>query len=154
MGKYTAAVPDHLVLPARVQLTRADERLFHLLGRQVPAPVAVRLLIDTGSGRTSLSPAVLAHLNPPSRGAVQVGTALGSGRTNLFWVRMDFPGTSLVEIPVMAVVRLGLPPPLRSFQGVIGRDLLRRWEYLHFEGRRGRFTVRDVPGWLGRWFRT
>lgn len=153
MGKVTATVEDHLILPARVLQTRGQERLFHLGGRVIPAPVPVRLLVDTGSRRSTLLPGILAHVQAPFQGSVGIETSLGIGKTSLFWVRLEFPDTSLEPIPQLAVARLNMPASLHPLHGVIGRDLLHRWESFLFEGRRGRFTIRDVPWSLFGWLR-
>jgi hypothetical protein len=157
MGKYAADVEDRLILPGQVRLTREEDQARLLLGRVAPAPISVRFIVDTGSRRTTLVPGVIAHLQITSAGAVRAETSLATGRTDLFWVRLEFPGTTLAPVPEFAVARLDLPAPLRTYHGLIGRDLLRRWESLLYEGRRGRFTVRDGPrgwrnwlrGWLG-----
>jgi hypothetical protein len=153
MGKYTAAVSDHLIVPARVHQPHGQERLFRLAGRPVPVPLPVRLIIDTGSKRSCLVADVQRHLQLESTHQVRVETGVGSREANLFWVRLEFPDTALAPIPHLAVVRLTFPPSLRSFHGLIGRDLLHQWESFHFEGRRGRLTVRDVPGGLFGWLR-
>ncbi len=111
----------------------------------------MRLLIDTGSGRSTLVPSIIAQLNPTSREVLRVETSLGIAQTPLFWVRLEFHGTALAAIPELAVARLALPPSLLAFHGVIGRDLLRRWESFVYQGRRGKFTIRDTPGWLFAW---
>jgi hypothetical protein len=152
MGKYSTAVADHLVLPAHVLLTRGQEQLLRLAGRTIPAFAPVRLVIDTGSKRSTLLPSIVAHLNPPARGRARVETSLASAETNLYWVRLEFPGTALAAIPELAVARLALPASLASFHGVIGRDLLCRWEYVFIEGRRGRLTIRDSAAGWRRWF--
>src|SRR5438309_4744280 len=151
MGKYTAAVHDRLTLPARVLVTPGRERFLRMSRRAVPAGVAVRLLIDTGSGRSCLMPSVLAQLNPPLAGPVRLATGAGSRDTSLFWVRLEFPGTALGAILELAVARLEMPPSLLSLQGLIGRDLLSRWESFVYQGRRGRLTIRDIPGGLFGW---
>jgi hypothetical protein len=151
MGKYTAAVRDHLVVPVRVGLTREEEQVNRWRGWPVPASSLLQLVIDTGSGRTTLVPGVIAHLNPATHGTARVETSHAAGEVKLFWVRLEFPGTSLAAIPEIAVVRLAMPRSLLAYQGVIGRDVLRRWEYFRFEGRRGRFTIRDTPGGLFGW---
>jgi hypothetical protein len=69
-----------------------------------------------------------------------------------FWVRLEFPGTALKPVPELAVARLALPRSLQTFHGVIGRDLLSQCEYLLYEGRRRRFSLRDDRHWLARWF--
>jgi hypothetical protein len=155
MGKYTTAVHDRLILPARVLVTPGQEHALRLTGQRVPAGVAVRMMIDTGSGRTTLTPSVLAQLAVPAAAPVRLATGVGSRETGLFWVRLEFPGTALGAIPELAVARLEMPPSLRPFQGLIGRDLLGRWESLLYRGRRGRLTIRDTPGgpfgWLWGW---
>jgi hypothetical protein len=151
MGKYIAEVDDRLILPARVRLTPGAERQSRSMGKTVPSPITVRLIIDTGSGRSTLSPSIISQLKPLARETVQVHTSLARGTVFLFWVSLEFPGTALKAISEMAVARLALPSPLHAFHGVIGRDLLSRWEYLLFEGRRGRFTIRDDPRWLPGW---
>jgi hypothetical protein len=77
-----------------------------------------------------------------------VETSVGSTETPLYWVRLEFPDTGLAPVTEVAVARLALPPSLQAFHGVIGRDLLRRWAYFLYQGRRGRFTIRDTPGGL------
>jgi hypothetical protein len=152
MGKYTADFHDHLVVPARVHLTRGQEHAFRLSGRAVPAPVPVRLLIDTGSKRSSLIPQVITPLDPALQGFVRVETSLAAMETSLYWARLAFPGTTLAAIRELTAARLPLPPSLHAYHGLLGRDLLGRWEYFLYEGRRGRFTLRDAPrrwfGWL------
>jgi hypothetical protein len=96
---------------------------------------------------------VIRHLQPAPGADVQVETSLASVEATLFWVRLEFPGGTLGPIPELAVARLGLPPSLSTLHGVIGRDLLRQWESLLVEGRRGRFTIRDTPRGLRAWFR-
>lgn len=153
MGKYTAVVGDHLILPARVHQTSGQEQLSRRTGRHVPVPLSVRLIIDTGSKRSCLVPGILNHLRLEPTDHVRVETGAGHWETTLTWVRLEFPGTSLAPIPDLLVARMPLPPSLRSFHGLIGRDLLHQWESLLFEGRRGRFTLRDVPGGLFGWLR-
>ena len=152
MGKYAATVQDRLILPARVLQTDGQERLFRLAGRLVPAPVSVSLVIDTGSKRTTLIPGVVRHLQPAPGAEVRVETGLAVVEAALFWIRLEFPGGTLGAIPELAVARLGLPPSFSTLHGVIGRDVLRRWESFLFEGRRGKFTIRDTPGGLRAWF--
>jgi hypothetical protein len=47
-----------------------------------------------------------------------------------------------------------MPPGLSHFHGLFGRDLLRRWAWLDYEGQSERYTLRDRRGpfhWLRRW---
>jgi hypothetical protein len=80
----------------------------------------------------------------------RVETILGEVTTDLFWVQYEFPGTSLAPFSEFPAARLPMPANLATFHGVIGRDMLQRWESFHYQGRRGRFTIRDEPSWLYR----
>jgi hypothetical protein len=153
MGEYRAAVHDRLVLPARVLLTQGTDKLFRLSGRAVADGVVARLIIDTGSKRSSVIPAVLDHLRAPAIKAVRVRTGLTSVKTELYWVRLEFPAGSLAPVATLAVARLPLPRLPEEYHGLIGRDLLSRWESFHYQGRRARYTIRDTRGGLFGWLR-
>jgi hypothetical protein len=152
MGKYTATVQDHLILPALVSLPAGEERLRRRAGRPMPAPEPLHLLIDTGSRRTTLIPGIIRHLDPPAGVDVQVVTPLAAVVATLYWVRLEFPESGLASFEVAQVARLPMPPGLSQFHGLLGRDLLCRLESFEYEGRRGRYSLRDAPGWLG-WLR-
>jgi hypothetical protein len=152
MGKYIAPVEDHLVLPAHVRLPPNEEHWRADAGGNVPAPVLVRLIIDTSAKRTTFIPGVLDHLQPPSGARAHLVTALGSALIDLVWVCLEFPEAGLLTFPEVLVARLPMPPALRQFHGLFGRDLLGRLESFEYEGRRGQYALRDTPGWLG-WLR-
>src|SRR5262245_46584918 len=150
MGKYTAPVEDHLILPAFVRQTEGREHYFRSGGRSIPEPVSVRLLIDTGSKRTTLIPQVIRHLDLPVCGRAHIVTPLEVGTVELFWVRLEFPPeTRLAPFETVAVARLRLPPRLSQFHGLLGRDLLCRLQSFEYLGRRGRYSLRDTSGWFG-----
>jgi hypothetical protein len=154
MGKYTASVEDHLILPARVGVTLGRDREFRSKGVSVPAPVNIRLLIDTGSKRTTIIPGIIRHLKGGVAGSARLVTTEASVDTELFWVRMEFPEAGLVPFPEILVARLPMPTALSQFHGLLGRDLLRRLESFDYQGLRGCYTIRDTPGllgWLRRW---
>jgi hypothetical protein len=152
MGKYSARVVDHLILPALAGLPVGLERDLRRSGRRIPAPVAVRLLIDTGSKRSTLVPGVLDHLEAPAGEPVRVATSLRAGVTQFFWVRLSFPEAGLAPFEMVQVALLGMPVELASFHGVLGRDLLRELVSFDYEGRGGRYTLRDTAGPFG-WLR-
>jgi hypothetical protein len=154
MGKYTALVDDHLILPARVSVTPGRERELLSTGLSIPSPVSVRLVIDTGSKRTTLTPGLLRHLRISVAGSARLIIARSIGSTELFWVRLEFPKAGLVPFPEILVARLPMPAALSQFHGLLGRDLLRRLASFDYEGRRGCYTIRDKAGlfaWLRRW---
>jgi hypothetical protein len=84
MGKYSAPVEDHLVLPAVVRLPAGSAHLRGHGRSPVPAPVSVRLVIDTGSKRTTLIPGIIRHLDPEPGSDVRLVTPLGTGNVTLF----------------------------------------------------------------------
>jgi hypothetical protein len=135
-----------------VSLTAGTEHLRHQPDRPVPASVPIRLVIDTGSKRTTLIPGIIRHLNPPQGDEVRVVTPLAAGRATLFWVRLAFPGAGLAAFEEVQVARLAMPPVLAQFHGLLGRDLLRELESFDYEGRLRRYTLRDSPGLFG-WLR-
>ncbi len=154
MGKYTAPVEDHLVLPAQVRLLPDQERFLRFAGRRVPTPVPVRLLIDTGARRTTLIPGIVRHLDPSAGGVVNVNAPLATGDAILFWVCLEFPEAGLAPVPEVLVARLPMPPALAHFHGLLGRNLLARLHSFEYQGRRGQYSLCDTPGpsgWLRRW---
>jgi hypothetical protein len=154
MGQYTALVEDHLILPARVRLPPDEERWLAGSGGNVPIPVPICLIIDTGAKRTTLIPGIVRHLQPTPGIEAHVVTPQGSAITDLFWVCLEFPEAGLTSFPEVLVARLAMPPLLAQFHGLLGRDLLGRLHSFEYLGRRGRYTLRDAPGWfdwLRRW---
>src|SRR5438046_2343641 len=154
MGTYTASVDNHLILPAQVGITQGRARALRSLRQSVPVPIPIRLLIDTGSKRTTLIPGIIGHLQAGPSGAARVITSLGAVDTRLSWVSLEFPEAGLAPFPEVLVARLPMPAALGQFHGLLGRDLLRRFESFEYEGRRGYYTVRDRSGmftWLRRW---
>jgi hypothetical protein len=121
-------------------------------GERVPGSVSIRLLIDTGSKRTTLIPGLIRHLDPQRGSSVRVAAPLRAGAARLFWVRLEFPEAGLAPFELVQVARLAMPPDLALFHGLLGRDLLSRLESFDYEGRRGRYTLRDTPGLFG-WLR-
>jgi hypothetical protein len=154
MGTYLAPVADHLILPARVRLVEGDENDRRLTGASIPAPISLRMLIDTGASRTTLIPGILRHLNTAPGGGATLHTPSGSRSVSLYWVHLDFPEAGLIPFPHLRVASVEMPPDLAHFHGLIGRDVLRSWDEFRYQGRRGRYIIHDAPGllgWLRRW---
>src|SRR3954465_7120121 len=97
MGKFVASVEDHLIFPARVRAPPDRERFSQASGQVLPAPVPIRLLIDTGSKRTTLIPGIIRHLRPPAGSEARLVTPMGAVVTNLFWVCLEFPEAGLAS---------------------------------------------------------
>jgi len=135
-------------MPAAVSQVLGQQREFRILRRPIPRPVPVQLIVDSGSKRTSLIPEVIRQLQPYAAGKVRVETSLAVGESQLFWIRFEFPTSSLQPIAQVAAARLELPRSLAGFHGIIGRDVLRQWDWVLFRGRRRYFTVRDSVPWF------
>ena len=146
MGKFTASVADQLLLLARVRLPLVQERYLGTLGRSVPAPVPIRLIIDTGAKRTTLIPGIFDHLQPPSGARARLVTPQGLARIDLRWVCLEFPETGLASFSEVLVARHPMPPSLAQFHGLFGRDLLSQMHSFEYQGRRKRYILRDAPG--------
>lgn len=116
--------------------------------RQPELALTVRLVLDTGSRRSTLISAILNQLRLPSIGEIVLQTALAQSRVRLFNVRIEFALGSLLPIPRMIVVGAPVPRKLSGFDGVIGRDILSRWE-IFISGPRKRLVVRDGASWRG-----
>ena len=111
-------------------------------------------MIDSGSGRTTLIPEIIRHLDPPGGRRVRVVTPTTPGIGALYWVRFDFPEAGLAPFENVQVARLPMPPQLAQFHGLLGATYCNGWLSLDYEGRRGRYTLRDRPGpfaWLRCW---
>lgn len=137
MGTFATQVDDHWIMPADVSQVLGQQHEFRVLGRPVPQPVPVQLIVDSGSKRTSLVPEVIRQLQPVVAGRVRVETSLAVGESQLFWIRFEFPTSSLKPIAQVAVARLALPRTLAGFDGIIGRDVLRQWDWVLFRGGAG-----------------
>jgi hypothetical protein len=154
MGKYTTSEDNHLILPARVSMTQGRARELRSLGNPVPLAITIRFLIDTGSKRSTLIPGIIGHLQVGPAGTARFITSLGSVTSRLAWVSLEFPEAGLAPFPEVLVARLPMPAALSQFHGLLGRDLLRRFESFEYEGQRGCYSLRDGPGvltWLRRW---
>jgi hypothetical protein len=154
MGTFHALVEDHLILPARVCLVDGDVRSRRRTGAAVPTPVPLQMLIDTGASRTTLIPGIIRHFAPQEGPDVHLNTPSGRRDATLYWVRLDFPEAGLASFEHVQVASVEMPAALAQFHGLIGRDLLRIWDEFRYQGRRGRYLIRDTPGlfgWLRRW---
>src|SRR5713226_6730919 len=132
MGKYTASVEDRLILPARVRLTPERERDYRSSGLSVSAPISIRLLIDTGSKRTTIVPGIIRGLRANLGGSARVVTPGGTVTADLFWICLEFPEAGLAPFPEVLVARLPMPAALSQFHGLLGRDLLRRMDSFEY----------------------
>ena len=108
--------------------------------RSAPVPLApgvrVVALVDTGSGRSLIQPAVARELRVPSVGRVQIDTPSSTDLpAREFDVRFWFDSDTSV-----AVRALEAPLPVSGIRAVIGRDLLAAGTF-SYDGRSGAFLL-------------
>src|SRR5690242_17680903 len=103
MGVYRSSVEDVLFVPVRVALLPTDARALQWRGALVPAPIEVRLVLDTGSRRSCLTPNILRYLQCPPGHPVSVHTSTGERGTNYYEVGMEFLSGSLAPLPRVEV---------------------------------------------------
>jgi hypothetical protein len=131
-------------------LPEIESRSLRWDGLPVPSPVLAQAILDTGSQRTTLRARILRQLGCPEQSRVHVHTSMGAGFAASYVAALAFPSGSLASLPRLIVAAAELPPSLAGFDGVIGRDILNRWETF-YSGLRQRLTIRDHRsfwGWL------
>ncbi len=80
-------------------------------------------LVDTGASRTSISPALAAHLELRPRGKVTVQGATGSNPVNAYHVDLMLSfGPQSIAVPSLHVCEFD--PGQAPFQVLIGRDII------------------------------
>src|SRR5205807_9781224 len=106
---------------------RGETQARRLARRPVPTPVNIRLLLDTGSKRTTLTPGIIRHLAVLAAMEARIATPFATVAATMYWVRLEFPDAGLYPFEHVQVARLVMPPALSQFHGLLRRDLLRRW---------------------------
>lgn len=131
------------VIPLRVGFSRADEAAARASGRPVPAPVAVRALVDTGSGRSIVQRDLARELDLRPVGRVEIDTPSSVDlAVPEYYVRFWFDDLTGPEVKVIEA-------PLRvpRVRALIGRDLLER-AHFEYDGPTGRFELRFPRGFV------
>ncbi len=105
-------------------------------------------LIDTGAGRTVLTPLAIEMLNLPLVDYITVSRAGGTdSRVPVYVASIQFPRYNLVNIDVVQVIGYDLPGGL--FQCLIGRDILSHWLFT-YNGKTGEWCIdgEDSTAWV------
>jgi hypothetical protein len=141
-GPITA---DGAVIHVLIGVSEARRQVLLRIGFPVPAPSAIRAVLDTGSFVTLADAQAIASLGETSYDRQQFFTS-ATGVTphvrdvyNLSLTLLDDGGAPLAYWPSVDV----LPAvflPTDAVHGVIGRDLLGT-AVLHFDGKAGAFTL-------------
>lgn len=130
------------ILPVEVNIPKALLDLLTTKKQPTPKPVAGIALIDTGATKSCADHSVLSGLGIKPIGLVNIGTAKGATRCQLFPARLNFPSLRLiVDFSSMAGVDL----QGQMIQGtplivLVGRDVLSRCLFIYC-GSHGYYTL-------------
>lgn len=104
-------------------------------------------LIDTGAGRTVLTPEAIRKLGLPVVDHTTLSRAGGLERVSAHVASIQFPRSRLAPIEVIQVLCCELPGDL--FQCLIGRDVLSRWLFI-YNGKTGEWSIEeeDLAVWV------
>jgi hypothetical protein len=127
---------DGAVLPVRIGVGADAEAALARAGHPIPAPEAVRALVDIGAGRS----------------LIQRGLARRLGLTPVGLVEIDTPSSTDLEAPEyrvrfwldsdlgLEVTALEAPLPGDRLGALLGRDLLAQARF-EYDGPQNRFTL-------------
>jgi Aspartyl protease len=96
-------------------------------GRPVPAPIAVRALIDTGSDVSVINPNLVGQLGLRLLRTTSTQSTTGSSPVNLYGASMSIYGLAGVAGPALVLsdlVVMEAVTPLDDVDALVGRDVL------------------------------
>lgn len=137
--------PDGPVVDLGLWIGRAAAQALIARGRPVPAPQAVRALIDTGADRTAIHPVVLGSIASPPAGTARVRRPGGTGASrsvDLHDVRLAIAGSPTPAIPTtwVELEAVAVAPANPGILALIGRDLLAHCQFF-YDGWRGELLL-------------
>jgi predicted aspartyl protease len=112
------------------------------IGLEIPQPVQMKALLDTGASVTVISKTFATYCKLFQTSAGFEITAIGA--THLCGVHagaMSFPGTNLRTLDAIPIVAAVFAKE-RHYACLIGRDILRNWT-ITFDGRSKQVTITD-----------
>lgn len=115
---------------------------WRLIGLDIPKPVRMKALLDTGASITVISKTFATYCKLFQTGDEFEITAIGA--THLCGVHagaISFPGTDLRPLDPIPIVSTVFAKE-RHYACLIGRDILRNWDAA-FDGRSRRVTITD-----------
>jgi predicted aspartyl protease len=105
-------------------------------------------LIDTGAGRTVLTPAAVERVGLRQVDVTRLARAGGINEdAGVYVAAIQFPRYKLATIEVANIICCELPE--QPIQCLIGRDILSRWLFT-YDGRAGEWTINeeDIAAWV------
>ncbi len=104
-------------------------------------------LIDTGAGRTVLTPEAVRRVGLPVVDYTTLSRAGGMDKVPAHVASIQFPRYQLAPIEVIQVLCCELPE--QPIQCLIGRDILSRWLFT-YDGRTGEWFIEEdeLAAWV------
>jgi hypothetical protein len=128
--------PDGALVDLLVGLSRPEVRRRRLAGNPVPAPIAIRALLDTGAECTCIDPQALTPLTLPLKGVglanvPAAGGLVGTSQHDASLTVVHPSGTAALNLvlPEWPVCLLSLGH--LGYQALIGRDVLNRFLFVY-----------------------
>jgi predicted aspartyl protease len=104
-------------------------------------------LIDTGAGRTVLTPDAIEKVGLPLVDYTILSRAGGEDKVGAYVASIHFPRLKLATIEVIQVLCCELPH--QPIQCLIGRDILLHWQFI-YNGKTGQWSIdeEDLAAWI------
>lgn len=104
-------------------------------------------LLDTGAGRTVLTPLAVTTVGLPQIDTLEVSRAGGFVTAGVHVAAIQFPRYKLATIEIIEVVACELPA--QPIQCLLGRDVLSRWLFT-YNGTSGVWSIEeeDIAAWI------
>jgi hypothetical protein len=117
------------ILVALVHVSEGRRKALEAAGEPVPAPRAIRALVDTGASHTSIEPAILTELGLTPTGTIEIVTpSTGDGTHTCVTYDIDLTIQGRAEEPPLRLSNMRVSTAeLFKRQGIhalIGRDVL------------------------------
>jgi hypothetical protein len=146
MGKYEIQYPSNVLKDQgpRIQVAIGFDKLdldeARQIGLEIPKPLIVMALIDTGSSITVVNPELAKTCKLRQTGMVSVSAVGNIGDYPEYAASIQFPGNSLAGLDIVRIVSCSLIK--QSVSCLIGRDFLCRWRF-SYDGRSGTVVIQD-----------
>jgi predicted aspartyl protease len=119
------------------EMEYAQSRLF---GVELPEPLVVKGLIDTGASITVINPKVAESRQLRQTGFTILSAAGSQAKYPEYVASMSFPGSGLRGFDLIRVVACQLPS--QPIACLLGRDILRRW-LLTYNGKSATVSISE-----------
>jgi predicted aspartyl protease len=110
------------------------------IGLEIPKPLVVIGLIDTGASITVINPEIAKTCKLRQTGTVLISAVGNSGMYPEYAASIQFPGSTLKGLDVTRIVACSLIR--QPVSCLIGRDFLRRWLFT-YDGKSGTIVIED-----------